>query len=158
MTARINATSPLRLVGALVALVAAVLISLWWFVARSAADTEVEGEGRVTVADEIYDFELTTCTAADTDFVAAGYGIVDGVRYWLNASGAGVNITAGTESEIEPPIEGQLWLSSDGAPDWEMTDGVVDAEVAVSDRRLPDQAADMAILKLSCHQHIPGDA
>ena len=158
MSAPTIATHPLRLTSALVAVIAAVVLSLWWFVARSAADTEVAGEGLVTVADDVYQFELTTCTAADTNFVAAGYGIVDGERYWLNASGSGVNITGGTESEIEPPAEGQLWLSSDGAPEWKMADGVVDAEVAVSDRRLADPIRSVAVLKLSCNHHVPADA
>lgn len=158
MTARINAIPSLRLIGALAIVVAAVAVPLWWFVARSAADVEVAGQGLVTVADSVYNFELTTCTAANSDFVAAGYGIVDGERYWLNASGAGVDITAGTESEIEPPVAGHLWLSSNSPPEWTVTNGVVDAEVAVTDRRSPGSTTSLAVLRLNCHPRIPGDA
>jgi hypothetical protein len=139
-----------RPIAALGAVAVAVALSWWWFVARSAADTEVTGKGTVTMADAVYQFELTTCSVADSDFVAAGYGLVDGQRYWLSASGTAVDITAGTESEIDPPIEGQLWLSSDGPPEWRLDDGVVDAEVAVTDHRLPGTAPSLALLELIC--------
>ena len=127
-----------------------VLISLW-FGLRSDPAPRLVGFASLTVDGTVYDFELATCAMPGTDFLASGHGADGEVDYWLSASGATIELVGGTSSEVDQPIEGEVWLISDDPIEWLTTEsGTVRAEASFRDRRVPGFTPLHGLLDVRC--------
>lgn len=101
---------------------------------RSSASAE-SGHGQLTVGGTTYAFSPSTCTIADSDFLVAGHGEVDGEPFWLSASGLRVNLAVGQESETERPEDDDLWLVSVDEISWRSDETHIDASATMRDER-----------------------
>jgi hypothetical protein len=117
--------------------------------ARPAPITAV-GAGTLTIDDDVYPFTPTTCFITDQDFVAAGTGSSGSDQFWVSASSSGLNLTFGTENEIDHPPSDKLWLVSDDTIDWFATGRKVTAQTEMSDHRIPGFTPVTGHLELRC--------
>ena len=140
----------LRIVIACVGFVATV--SVIQFVAdRVEADASfVEGSGTLVIGDHTYAFTPTTCFISDEDFVAAGTGVFEAQQFWVTASAIGLDLTVGTENEIDQPADDQLWLVADDMVQWHATGQTIMARAEMTDRRTPEAQPVVGSLKLNC--------
>ena len=142
---------PLLRVAVLVVGVLAALAGVRLVANLVGAEAEVtRGAGTLTVGGITYAFTPTTCFISDADFVAAGPGSDGSDRYWVSASSVSLDLTVGTENEIDEPDDDQLWLVSDDSVEWRATGQTVVASASMNDRRSPGTTAVVGSLELTC--------
>jgi len=126
------------------------LAGLWFFNSNSFADADV-GSGMFTVGDQEYEFVPTTCNHSLKDFIAAGVGHDGETPFFVSASSTNLRFTAGTENELDPPIDGQMWFTSQGAIEWQATGEVITIQAMVSDDRNARAPAYPAEIRIVCN-------
>jgi len=114
------------------------------------ADTEPEESASLIVDGIIYRFAPTTCTVTDTDFLAAGSGVIDGETFWISASADRFNLAVGPDSEAERPEDDQTWLVSVQEVLWRAEDQTITASAILGDERLTDSPQVQSELSVSC--------
>ena len=110
----------------------------------------VAGSGSLIVDGVTYDFTPTTCLISDEDFVAAGTGFDGPDRFWVSASSVGLDLSVGTENEVDEPAVDQLWLISEEVTDWQASGQTVTARAPMVDRRSPQSTTLVGSLHLRC--------
>lgn len=130
------------------------LLTGFAFVLSSAGltDTDAEApESASLVVDGVtYRFAPTTCTVTETDFLAAGNGMINGETFWVSASADRVNLTVGPETEIERPADDQLWLVSVQEVRWQAINRTITASAVLGDERITDSPQVRSQLSVSC--------
>lgn len=114
------------------------------------ADADTPMTAQLEIDGVSYTFAPTTCTITDTDFVAAGSGDLNGEPFWVSASGDGVNLSVGSESEVERPAEDQLWLVSVNKVRWQAEDDSITASAWLRDERDTNARAVSGRLSVEC--------
>lgn len=111
----------------------------------------IEGSsGTLTIDGVDYDFAATTCLISEDDFVAAGTGFDGQNQFWVSASSGVLDLSVGTENDIDKPEDNQLWLVNQEPVDWHVSNETVMAKAPVSDQRSPNSDPTIASLRLRC--------
>lgn len=115
----------------------------------SAARTN-SASGALQVGPDSFTFTPTSCQVTNDDFVVAGPGSNGGDSYWVSASVAGIEVAFGTDSSIEEPIGGDVWLASATEISWTQTANTVTASAVMIDRNDPEEPTLDGRLRFAC--------
>lgn len=114
------------------------------------ADVEPVESASLVVDGVTYRFAPTTCTVTDSDFLAAGSGMINGETFWISASADRVNLAIGPETEVERPEDDQVWLVSVQEVRWQATNQDITASALLGDERVTDSPQVRSELSVSC--------
>lgn len=114
------------------------------------SEPEVGQTAMLQIDGVTYRFAPTTCTITDTDFLAAGTGTMEGVAFWISASGDRVNLAVGPESEGQRPSDDEVWLTNVEEVQWHSEPDKVTATALMGDQRLPGAEPTQGNLSIEC--------
>lgn len=134
-------------VAATATVVLAVVSFLWIFTGQAAVASE---KGYLEVNEVRYEFEPSNCTFTETDFAAAGTGMIDDESFWISASGRSISLSVGTSSEVDRPDRDQVWMTSVGGLRWAVSGDSLRVETTMEDGRLDPSTRHPATLVVSC--------
>ncbi len=114
------------------------------------ASSEPEQTAELDISGVSYVFAPSTCSVSETDFIAAGTGVVDGEPFWVSASGDRMNLALGEETEAERPEDDKLWLISVDDVRWRNSDGSITATAIMRDERDTNSKMVRGTLSVQC--------
>ena len=111
------------------------------------------GSGTIVIGEDSFDFTPTHCFIADEGFVMTGTGHNGTERFWVSASSAGLDYSAGPQRSTDHPTPDQEWLVSSSELDWSSDGQSIQASTVVSDKRLSGAPQYHSYLQLSCNDN-----